>query len=313
MEPAWRPSSRRAKRESADSVTGHAHSVALEAERRGASFGPLRLGRKTPSSQGRAVVRGTLDIDSFPIGVYGNQEGGAYNGYYREKIYHPIVAAFAPEGDYDSSRLGDGFVHAMLRAGNVHTASGALRFIREAVGRSAPLARSIDVRLDGVLPVSVHDRLPRLGYARELPHSKELPMPRQKKPLPAPILDALRRFESWRSVREPRERIPEELWELTAKLATEFGINRTARALRLDYVRVKRQTEARREAQPEAEPRAAAKTEFVEIPGGAFAHERRGCSIVAQDGNGAVLRIELEAIDGDALGALLSRFVQGAS
>ena len=77
------------------------------------------------SGEGRAVVRGTLDIDSFPIGVYGNQEGGAYNGYYRERIYHPIVAAFAPEGDYDSSRLGDGFVHAMLRAGNVHTASGA--------------------------------------------------------------------------------------------------------------------------------------------------------------------------------------------
>ena len=138
-------------------------------------------------------------------------------------------------------------------------------------------------------------------------------MSRQKKPLPAPILDAVRRFESWRSVREPRERIPEELWELTAKLATEFGINRTARALRLDYVRVKQRTEARRELQPEAAPQAAAKTEFVEIRSGAFAHERCGCSIVAQDGNGAVLRIELDAIDGDSLGTLLSRFARGAS
>ena len=100
------------------------------------------------SGKDRAVVRGTLDIDSFPIAVYGSQEGAAYNGYYRKKMYHPIVASFAPGGDYDSKRLGDGFVHAVLRAGNVHTASGAVRFIREAVKRSGALARSIDVRLD---------------------------------------------------------------------------------------------------------------------------------------------------------------------
>lgn len=96
----------------------------------------------------RAVLRATLDIDSFPITVYGKQQGAAYNGYYREKIYHPIVASFAPEGNYDSRRLGDGIVHAVLRAGNVHTASGAVRFIREAVKRSRSLARSLDVRLD---------------------------------------------------------------------------------------------------------------------------------------------------------------------
>jgi len=100
------------------------------------------------SGQDRAVLRGTLDVDSFPITVYGQQQGAAYNGYYGEKIYHPMVASFAPEGNYDSRRLGDGFVHAVLRAGNVHTASGAVRFIREAVRRSSALARSIDVRLD---------------------------------------------------------------------------------------------------------------------------------------------------------------------
>jgi hypothetical protein len=100
------------------------------------------------SGNDRAVLRGTLDIDSLPITVHGSQEGAAYNGYYREKIYHPIVACFAPEGDYDSRRLGDGFVHAVLRAGNVHTASGAVRFIREAVKRTSEFARSIDVRLD---------------------------------------------------------------------------------------------------------------------------------------------------------------------
>jgi len=109
---------------------------------------------------GRAVQRGTLDIDSFPIEVFGSQEGAAHNGYYRKRIYHPLVASFAPMGDYDSRRAGDGFVHAILRAGNVHTASGAKRFIREAVARTSPLAVSLDVRMDaGFTSGSVMDTL----------------------------------------------------------------------------------------------------------------------------------------------------------
>ncbi len=100
------------------------------------------------SGRGHAVLRGTLDIDSFPLTVSGSQPGARYNGYYRKKVYHPLVASFAPEGDYDSGRLGEGFVHAVLRAGNVHTANGAVRFIRTAVSRSSDLARSLDVRMD---------------------------------------------------------------------------------------------------------------------------------------------------------------------
>lgn len=94
----------------------------------------------------------TLDIDSFPIEVHGQQPGGKYNGYYRETVYHPLLASFSVDGDYDAfqngGRLGNGFVHAMLRAGNVHTAQGALRFIRTAVSRAAPLGYVIDARLD---------------------------------------------------------------------------------------------------------------------------------------------------------------------
>ncbi len=96
----------------------------------------------------RAVSHGTLDVDSFPIQVYGGQEGGAFHGYYKEKIYHPLVASFAAGGDYDHKRLGDGFVHAILRAGNVDSAHGSIRFIREALKRSSILARTIDVRFD---------------------------------------------------------------------------------------------------------------------------------------------------------------------
>ena len=112
------------------------------------------------SNRGHGVLRGTLDIDSFPITVCGSQRGAVYNGYYKEKVYHPLVASFAAEGDYDGGKLGEGFVHAVLRAGNVHTADGAVRFIRTAMKRSASLARSLDIRMDaGFTSGSVMDSL----------------------------------------------------------------------------------------------------------------------------------------------------------
>lgn len=75
--------------------------------------------RHLRTSSDHAVRRGTIDIDSFPIVVYGGQAGAVYNGYFGELAYHPIVASFSVAGDYDSTRegwrLGNGFIHGMLR------------------------------------------------------------------------------------------------------------------------------------------------------------------------------------------------------
>jgi len=103
------------------------------------------------AGDGRKVLRGTLDVDPFPIEVHGRQPGGAYHGYYRKTIYHPIVASFSAEGSYESRRLGEGFVHAMLRRGNCGSAEGAVRFIRRALGQGRKLARHLDVRIDAGL------------------------------------------------------------------------------------------------------------------------------------------------------------------
>ena len=100
---------------------------------------------------GRKVTHGTLDIDPFPIEVHGRQPGGAYHGYYRQTIYHPLVASFSAGGDYDAPRLGDGFVHAILRCGNSSSAEGAERFVRTALRQSRPLATHLDVRIDAGL------------------------------------------------------------------------------------------------------------------------------------------------------------------
>jgi hypothetical protein len=120
--------------------------------------------RSTGRNSDHAVMRATIDIDSFPISVYGDQQGTSYNGYYQETVYHPLVASFSVGGDYDSTRngmrLGNGFIHAILRAGNVHTADGMKRFVRNVIEKARQMARSFDIRLDaGYTHGSVMDEL----------------------------------------------------------------------------------------------------------------------------------------------------------
>jgi hypothetical protein len=119
---------------------------------------------KSTGDSDRRVRSATIDIDSFPIQVYGRQPGANYNGYYQETVYHPMVASFSVDGDYDStregSRLGNGFIHAVLRQGSVHTSKGIRRFVRRVVEQARQLAWSFDIRLDaGYIAGPVLDEL----------------------------------------------------------------------------------------------------------------------------------------------------------
>ncbi len=60
-----------------------------------------------------------IDLDSSESPVYGEQEGGAYNGYFGLTCYHPLFC-FNQYGDC---------LKVKLRPGNVHSADGALEFI----------------------------------------------------------------------------------------------------------------------------------------------------------------------------------------
>jgi len=108
--------------------------------------------RSTGRGGDHAVMRATIDVDSFPIAVHGKQQGASYNGYYRDTVYHPLVASFSVNGDYDSTReghrLGNGFIHATLRQGQVHTSQGTRRFMRRVVEHARQMTRSFDLRLD---------------------------------------------------------------------------------------------------------------------------------------------------------------------
>ena len=62
----------------------------------------------------------------------------------------PSIETFRPqqlEPRYDH-RLGNGFIHATLRQGQVHTAQGARRFMQRVVQHARQMARSFDLRLD---------------------------------------------------------------------------------------------------------------------------------------------------------------------
>jgi hypothetical protein len=120
--------------------------------------------RHVKASGGRRVRHATIDIDSFPIEVHGKQHGSKYNGYYRKTVYHPLVASLSVGGDYDSTRVGDrlgnGFIHAVLRQGQVHTANGMKRFVEKVDSKAHDSAQHVDYRLDAGYTIgSVMDAL----------------------------------------------------------------------------------------------------------------------------------------------------------
>jgi len=158
----------------------------------------------------------TIDIDSFPIQVHGNQPGAAYNGHYKDTVYHPLVASYAVAGDYDSMhegyRLGNGFLHAILRQGQVHTAQGVLRFVQEVVKKGKRLGFSLDLRIDAgytdgnTLDHLTDEKLHFLGRLKSNAVLDRLAEPHLKRPVGRPPKEGYEavielgpyRAESWR-------------------------------------------------------------------------------------------------------------------
>jgi len=163
-----------------------------------------------------AARRVTVDIDSFPILVHGRQPGAAYNGHYREFVYHPLVASYAVAGGYDSMheghRLGNGFVHAILRQGQVHTAHGVKRFLQEVVRKARGLGHLLDFRIDAgytdgaTLDFLTDEKLRFLGRLKSNPVLERLAEPHLARPVGRPpkggyedvIELGLHRAESWK-------------------------------------------------------------------------------------------------------------------
>jgi hypothetical protein len=83
-------------------------------------------------------------------------------------------------------------------------------------------------------------------------------MPTETPDIPPKMQTVLRRFERWRSAHRGRWPIPRRLWTAAVALAGEHGVFHTAKALRLDYSKLKQLLESSSAVKRSAGTRAAA-------------------------------------------------------
>jgi len=114
------------------------------------------------------------------------------------------------------------------------------------------------------------------------------------------------RFDEWRRRHRTRSRLPESLWAAAVELGREFGINRTARVLRLDYYSLKTRVEvihpgvSRRKATRRGRkvsvprhPEIPASATFLEV--GPLPSAAAGeCILELEDAVGAKMRVHLK-------------------
>ena len=134
--------------------------------------------------------------------------------------------------------------------------------------------------------------------------------------LPARLEGLRRRFERWRRTRKGRDRIPEPLWASAVKLAGKYGLQRTARTLRLEYNALKKRVEQKaviagieREAAATASksPAGTAGATFLELPAAGWAGFGE-CILELEDASGATMRVHLKGVAAPDLAALSRSF-----
>jgi hypothetical protein len=105
--------------------------------------------------------------------------------------------------------------------------------------------------------------------------------------IPAEMQQVAQQFEQWRSSHSGRRPIPEALWNRAAELARRHGVFRTAKVLRLDYSKLKRQM---RPTQEQASAVSTAAPAFIEF---LAPHKTAGCEcVIEMEGARGRIRIE---------------------
>ncbi len=89
----------------------------------GREIGELYVAQRGKEGAPRRVL---LDFDATDDPTHGEQEGSYYHGYYRTRMYHPLVVF-----DGETNQL----VAAVLRAGNTHASRGELSVLKRVVKR----------------------------------------------------------------------------------------------------------------------------------------------------------------------------------
>jgi hypothetical protein len=123
--------------------------------------------------------------------------------------------------------------------------------------------------------------------------------------LPARLEGLRKRFERWRGAHKARSRIPEPLWDLAVKMASTYGLNRTARALRLDYyVLKKRVTRDKVAIADPPEKGTATFFELATLPSAGACE----CTVDLENAGGAKMRVHVKNVTMPDLVALSESF-----
>ena len=110
-----------------------------------------------------------------------------------------------------------------------------------------------------------------------------------RREVPQRLLRLEQRLAAWRSARNPGDRIPQPLWRSAAKLAVEYGLSPTARALKLDYYSLKQHAES---LSLESDSRPV----FMELPSASIPHASE-CVIEFENGAGKSMRVHLKGAE----------------
>lgn len=124
----------------------------------------------------------------------------------------------------------------------------------------------------------------------------------QNQILPAKLASGLEQFEKWRSEHKARSRFPEHLWSLAAKLAREYGLNKTAHTLRLDYNCLKKRINS---AVSGNMPHTAVKPQFLQLLPSELKSELE-CTIECEDAKGSWISINFKGRELPDLTAVIS-------
>ena len=117
------------------------------------------------------------------------------------------------------------------------------------------------------------------------------------------------RIERWRQTRKVRSPIPDSLWAAAVRMASAYGMNRTARVLRLNYYGLKKRVEqeavgAVSAAETKNEPRFVELAPFSSVGG-------CECLLELEKAGGARMRIQLKGVAVPDLAALSQKFWNG--
>jgi hypothetical protein len=130
---------------------------------------------------------------------------------------------------------------------------------------------------------------------------------RLKSNIPARLARGRQRFDKFRKKHKGYHRLPELLWSAAAKLAQTYGVNRTARALRLDYSGLKKRMES---AVSDPSSHNATDPHFIQLLPSELTAVAE-CAIECHQTNGTTLRIHIKGPQLPDLAALSQSLLNG--